>query len=51
LSYISTGNFPTSTTSTLRLDNVNTPMSSITIRDIGEPASFKGMIETTLRKQ
>jgi C-terminal processing protease CtpA/Prc len=51
LSYIANGNFPTNTISSLKVDNINTPISSITIRDIGEPASFRGMIETTLRKQ
>jgi C-terminal processing protease CtpA/Prc len=51
LSYIANGNFPASTTSSLKVDNVSTPVSATTIRDIGEPASFRGMIETTLRKQ
>jgi hypothetical protein len=51
LSYIANGNFPASATSSLKVDNVSTPVSATTIRDIGEPASFRGMIETTLRKQ
>ena len=51
LSYLVNGNFPTSASSTLKVDNIDTPVSAVTIRNIGEPASFKGMIETELKKK
>ena len=50
LSYLTTGNFPSSAASSLRVDNVNTPVSTVTVRNIGEPVSFKGMIETSFKK-
>jgi carboxyl-terminal processing protease len=51
LSYITTGNFPTSAASTVKVDHIDTPVSAVMIRNIGEPASFKGMIETELKKK